>query len=392
MSAMSWLAHQWKPSSFLEVELPWLLVLLVTGCVVVRTIYRLYFHPLSKIPGPRLAAISSLYEFYYDVVKGGMYIWEVEKMHRQYGPIVRINPYEVHVIDPDFYDEICASGSRRREKDPRQVSLFGAPGSMIATVGHEQHKMRRGLVRGHFSRKAIVNIEPIVQEKLDKMIQLFHCAYKKFAAVNTSDAFSALTADVIAVYALGIDLDFLDGPEFKNDFQEASLEADMLCHVFKFFPWLLKLSQLLPDNVVRFLQPSANSLLMVQKTIHDQSVATLQKASKPSSDSEARSNIFDSLSHPSVPSRERTLSRMQDEGLILLAAGTETTARALAVCAFHLAANKTLMQKLRSELKDVMPSPDSRPSWAQLERLPYLVRHPLPLSLCFSNYPLSLQW
>lgn len=53
--------------------------------LTLRTIYRLYFHPLRKIPGPRLAAATHLVEFYYDVVKGGKYIWEVEKMHEIYG-------------------------------------------------------------------------------------------------------------------------------------------------------------------------------------------------------------------------------------------------------------------------------------------------------------------
>jgi hypothetical protein len=53
--------------------------------LTLRTIYRLQFHPLHKIPGPRLAAATHLVEFYYDVVKGGKYIWEVERMHEKYG-------------------------------------------------------------------------------------------------------------------------------------------------------------------------------------------------------------------------------------------------------------------------------------------------------------------
>lgn len=53
---------------------------------VLRSIYRLYFHPLSKIPGPKFTAISHIYEFYYDVVKGGMFIFQIEKMHEKYGP------------------------------------------------------------------------------------------------------------------------------------------------------------------------------------------------------------------------------------------------------------------------------------------------------------------
>lgn len=53
------------------------------------SIYRLYLHPLSKIPGPKIAALTWGYEFYYDVVRHGTYIWEVEKMHDKYGQSLR---------------------------------------------------------------------------------------------------------------------------------------------------------------------------------------------------------------------------------------------------------------------------------------------------------------
>ena len=48
-------------------------------------IYRLWFHPLAKFPGPKLAAATLWVEFYHDVVRSGMYIWEIEKMHKKYG-------------------------------------------------------------------------------------------------------------------------------------------------------------------------------------------------------------------------------------------------------------------------------------------------------------------
>lgn len=49
------------------------------------SLYQLFFHPLARIPGPKLAAISHAYEFYHDVIRNGMYIWEIEKMHEKYG-------------------------------------------------------------------------------------------------------------------------------------------------------------------------------------------------------------------------------------------------------------------------------------------------------------------
>jgi hypothetical protein len=48
-------------------------------------IYRLYLSPIAKFPGPRLAALSFWYEFYFDVIKGGQYTWEIGRMHDIYG-------------------------------------------------------------------------------------------------------------------------------------------------------------------------------------------------------------------------------------------------------------------------------------------------------------------
>lgn len=60
------------------------IVLLCSYCII-KPIYNVYFHPLSHVPGPRLAAMGSLYEFWYDVVKDGTYLWKIEEMHEKYG-------------------------------------------------------------------------------------------------------------------------------------------------------------------------------------------------------------------------------------------------------------------------------------------------------------------
>lgn len=60
-------------------------VVVLTSYCICKCLYNLYLHPLSKFPGPKLAAIGFFYEFYYDVIKDGLYLWEIERMHRKYG-------------------------------------------------------------------------------------------------------------------------------------------------------------------------------------------------------------------------------------------------------------------------------------------------------------------
>ena len=49
------------------------------------TLYRLVLSPLAKVPGPKLAALTSWYECYYDAFKPGQYVFKIKELHEQYG-------------------------------------------------------------------------------------------------------------------------------------------------------------------------------------------------------------------------------------------------------------------------------------------------------------------
>lgn len=48
-------------------------------------VYRLYLSPIAKFPGPKLAALSRWYEFYYDCVLPGQFTFHIQELHKQYG-------------------------------------------------------------------------------------------------------------------------------------------------------------------------------------------------------------------------------------------------------------------------------------------------------------------
>ncbi|KAK2861348.1 hypothetical protein FQN49_004299 [Arthroderma sp. PD_2] len=342
------------------------------GYITIQTIYRLYFHPLSKFPGPKVAAIGRFYEFYFNVVKGGMYIWEVQRMHEEYGPIVRINHRELHIKDPHYYDEIYSS--RKQDKDYHTVSAFGVKLSMLSTIEHEHHRMRRGLLNSFFSKRAVVSLESLVLEKVHRVIERLEEAFKENTTVPFDKLFAALAADVISKYAYGRSLECLDSKELKNEFRDFANAALSLSHVTTFFPEVIFYLKTMPEWILQKLQPQSVAFFVLKKLVRDMAVATLRETNRPGYQSPEGPDktIFHALCDPTVPATEREIDRLEEEGFVLLGAATETTARVLTVGSFYLYQHKSVLYKLREELKGVMPEPDSHITWSQLEQLPYL--------------------
>ena len=50
----------------------------------------LYLHPLRRVPGPRLAAVTRLYSFYHNVIRPWLFGERVAQLHQKYGKVNRI--------------------------------------------------------------------------------------------------------------------------------------------------------------------------------------------------------------------------------------------------------------------------------------------------------------
>ncbi|MCJ1305556.1 hypothetical protein MMC08_008370, partial [Hypocenomyce scalaris] len=265
-----------------------LLLYFVTGAI-----YRLYFSPISKFPGPKLAALTWWYEFYYDVVLGGQYVFHLRTLHAKYGPIIRINPCELHISDPTYYDTLFASSAsgERRDKWEWYTKQFGTPAAMFSTVGHDQHKARRAALGWFFSMASVRRLQPILEERLQLLItRLRGFKDAEGEVMKVGYAFAAFTNDVVTEYAFGRSGHLLEEKDFGPDFHDAALVANKAAGLFRQMIWIFYFMQSLPEWLAVRLSPSLNSVLQLFHSVEQQIVQI--KAQPPST--------FQDLSHPTI--------------------------------------------------------------------------------------------
>lgn len=88
------------------------------GCLVLSAalllavvFYRLALHPLSRIPGPRLAAVTNGWLAYN--VRNGRMLQLGKTLHERYGPAVRVGPNEVWFNSTDAFKLIYSKSVTR---------------------------------------------------------------------------------------------------------------------------------------------------------------------------------------------------------------------------------------------------------------------------------------
>ncbi|KAH7407097.1 putative P450 monooxygenase [Phaeosphaeria sp. MPI-PUGE-AT-0046c] len=341
-----------------------------TLCVYIAglAIYRLYIHPLAKFPGPKLAALTLWYEFYHDVVRGGQYVFKIDELHKQYGPIIRINPHELHVKDPDFYGVLYSGAGQKRDKWAWAVEMFGNSKSGFGTVSHDVHRLRRNALNPFFSKQAIGRMEPLIRDLIEKLCGRFERCRETGEPVNTLHAYAALTTDIITGYCFGTSYGCLDDANWKWEWPQAMVQSTRSCHLNKQFKWVFPAMQATPEWIVQKLNPPVMNLINFQKDLAAQITSILNSAPK----ADEKTTIFRELANSNLPAAEKSLPRLRDEGQTMIAAGQETSSFFLQQASYFILANPSINARLVAELKSAIPNAADIPLLAVLEQLPYL--------------------
>ncbi|KAI1497820.1 cytochrome P450 [Biscogniauxia marginata] len=341
---------------------------------IIISIYRLFFHPLRNVPGPRLAALTQWVETYYECFKspGGQFMWEYRKWHEQYGPIVRISPNEVHIQDPTFYETLFAQ-SRHSDKLKHLETRFSNELSAFATADHNFHRVRRGALNPFFSKRKIAQHSPNIQNHMNRLCSRVASQYLgSDATLNLTSMWGAFAADIVVGYCLEKPYDFIMNPGFRAEFCDAMVDLLNPVHFNTQFPWMLKPIKLLPDSLVKNVFPPMRSVIEYRSEMESQILRAKAVHASGEKKLAATPSLFTALLESDLPPAELSTKRLQHEAISIIAAGIETTMWCLSACSYHLLANPTILEKLKAELVAAIPDPDRIPDLDSLMQLPYL--------------------
>lgn len=128
----------------------------------------------------------------------GQYTFHIRDLHARYGPIIRINPYELHVSDPTFYDILYASSASgaKRDKWGWFTKQFGTPEAMFSTISHDQHRLRRAALNRFFSMASVRKLQPMIEGRVTSLLERlrgFKDVKGNEGAIKLDFAYSAFT-------------------------------------------------------------------------------------------------------------------------------------------------------------------------------------------------------
>ncbi|KAK8024999.1 hypothetical protein PG990_002822 [Apiospora arundinis] len=344
------------------------------------SIYRLMLHPLASFPGPKLAAITRYYEAYYDLVRTGQYTFKITELHKKYG-----NPYELHVMDPSFYEKIYCQG--HWEKYAWINDAFNVDGSTLNTVPHELHRARRQPLN-HFFSKVRVSAQ---QEVIDRHIVVFYNRMLQFAVtgkmVDLGAAISALTRDIVCDFLLNKSYAHLEKEDFNVQVTDMFQSGGTIWRVSKHIRWFAPALRAIPMSIMeRVADPGTKAFFSYIQASEQDTSELLRIASIPSSSPDAMDESERTIVHEMVDSKlppaEKRFERVMNDVTTITSAGFETTAGVLRLIIYHVFSNPDILRRLRVEPATVNAAapPSSSPLSSYytsvqvkaLEQLPYL--------------------
>lgn len=308
----------------------------IAGLIGSTLIYRIFLNPLNRFPGPWTARISNLF-FSFQLGKSDAY-YKLEALHKKYGPIVRTGSNDLSINDADAVEPSYGQGS----KVTKSAWYDGdAPlTSMHTSRAKATHDRRRRVWAPAFSDRSLRAYEIRVDALSDKLVQ--RVGEHNGGAVNVSKWFNLFSFDVMGQLAFNKDYGLLETgkkPEVLHMMTEGMLPLGFLPPI-----WLFRIVVQLPYLGAGFQK--------FVKFCIDELTGRVQDANaKKDGDTDIMASLlkaYEGIDHPEQD------PMLQADARLIIVAGSDTTSAALTYLFYHLAADPSQQQKLRTELEPLM--------------------------------------
>jgi cytochrome P450 len=336
-------------------------------------IRRVYFHPLSKYPGPFLAKLTDLYSTYH-AWKGDRHL-EFWRCHEKYGSIVRFGPnslsFNTNIALKDIY------GFKGNVRKSDFYSAFPATKDAYSThssIDRNQHARKRRVLSHAFSDAAIKSMENHVLghvrqfctnlgEKTGSSAVVRDEKREWTPAKNISDQANYLTFDVMGDLCFGKAFGMLERPDnrFAIDMVTNAAHRHLMCGTY------LPIHEYHVDKIL-FRKIAAMRARYMQF-----SKAQAAERTKMGLDVD-RKDFFYYLLKAKDPETGKGFStpELWGESNLLIIAGSDTTSTALAATIFYLVHNPKVLENLAKEVRAAFSDVEEIRHGPMLSKLHYL--------------------
>ena len=343
-------------------------------------VYRIFFHPLAKYPGPLLAKITDLYSTWH-AWKGDRHL-EFWRTHEKYGEIVRFGPNSLSFNSAAALKEIYGFKSNVRKGDfyaafPPTKESFNTHSS----IDKASHARKRRVLSHAFSDSAIKSMENHILAHVRSFCSNLGSTLNPQAwspmdnkdeksghggwtpAKNVSDQANYLTFDIMGDLCFGKAFGMLERPDnrFAIDLIGNAAHRHLICGTY------LPIHEYHLDKVL-FRKIAAGRSRYMQY-----SKQQAGERMKMGLDVE-RKDFFYHLLNAKDPETGKgfTTPELWGESNLLIIAGSDTTSTALAAAFFYLTHNPSTLAKLAHEVRSAFNDVEEIRSGPTLAGLHYL--------------------
>ncbi|KAF2626375.1 cytochrome P450 [Macroventuria anomochaeta] len=331
--------------------------------ILARTIYRIYFHPLSHIPGPILPKITSLWLHYHAYI--GDEASTIYRLHAQYGPYVRVSPNEVDISDADAVQHIyVAKGGFMKAPCYANFDIDGHR-SIFSTTSPDYRAPRAKAVVPLFSTKSLRENRDEIAGCVDRMVKRLGEEARAKKPVNVLNLTRALAVDAVSTHLFR---ENYDGVSESGPTLSVGAFVDAFVAVGRFF--------YLPTTVFVWLEWAIGKWMADQET--EESMTLVDKfVSNLVSSTSSKSQTYPGRLMAAGISNSEVEAQCKD----LIFAGTDSTGMNLAIIIRSLVMHPERYERLKQEVG----SNGARGAQAgDIQALPYLtavVKESLRLSM-----------